>query len=116
MSAAFEPHELDFRYGTVLQAEALYCTALRYEFPIGFIWYSQILVRHVNVGYIFVHERFRRQGLATRMLNALGQWYPDKTICTAVGNELSRPWLVATGFTLETSGWFLRPELPCPMI
>jgi GNAT superfamily N-acetyltransferase len=111
-------HELKFRHGLVLQHEAMYATLAGNQFPCGFIWYAQTLRELTLIGYIFVHERCRRQGIATRMLTELRAWYPGNTVCTAIGNELSTPWLEEMGFIKEPNGWFLRPTKPepCPMI
>ena len=110
--------ELSFRYETCGQHEALYAMTKRLVFPIGFIWYDHPLLQHLGIGYIFVHEQFRRQGLGTLMLEKLQDWYPGETICTQQGNEHSTPWLQARRFVKEPAGWFLRPPTiePCPMI
>lgn len=107
---------LTFSSGDVLQCEAIYAKMPGYNFPIGFIWYSQILVNVVNIGYVFTNENWRRHGIASAMVNQLQDWYPNKTICTAVGNHLSTPWLQANGFSKEPIGWFLRRPEPCPII
>lgn len=99
---------LSFEDGNVLQAQALYAKLPGYQVPIGFIWYSQILVSVVNLHYIFVNEKFRRQGIADAMLVELRDWYPKATIVTAVSNELSEPWLLKNGFLKEHDGWWLR--------
>ena len=86
--------------------------------PLGYIWYQQILVDHTDLVYVWVHERCRRQRIASQMLVELISWYPTNTVATAVANKLSAPWLRAMGFVQEPGGWFLRPRKiePCPMI
>lgn len=107
-----KPEGITFEYGTVMSAEALYAKVPRHHFPIGFIWYTQDLVDIANIGYIWVHETKRRQGLATLMLTELRRWYPKNSIATTVGNDLSTPWLKAVGFRREQDGWFIRPNNP----
>lgn len=104
--------DLIFRYETVQQVEALYCLTKRLPFPIGFIWFCRPLRNYTEIGYIFVHERYRRQKIATDMLNELRSWWPENIICTAVGNEFSTPWLKRAGFVENNSGWFLHPSQP----
>ena len=75
--------------------------------PVGFIWYHH-LPDHLGIIYLFVSPHFRRQGLATRMLDALRAWHPGRTIFTDVGNELSTGWLQSCGFNQESQGWVKR--------
>jgi GNAT superfamily N-acetyltransferase len=87
--------------------------------PIGYLWWVFVLRNNIDILNVYTHEYFRRQGIATKMLNQLKVWYPDTNICTGVGNKLSIPWLIKNGFVDEGNGWFLRPdrpEEPCPMI
>ena len=102
--------DLTFRYEPVQQVEALYCLVKRLPFPIAFIWFSRNLRNHTEVGYIFVHEKYRRQRIATYMLDELRSWWPENIICTALGNEFSTPWLKRSGFVENNSGWFLYPS------
>src|SRR5271169_6989001 len=104
---------LKFEQGQIPNgSEALYAVSRQLYAPIGFIWYRQILIDHTDIAYIFVHECCRRQGIATAMLNELGGWYPQNTIYTTCGNELSEPWLRAMGFQLEKRGWFKTLQTP----
>ena len=105
-------HSVGPRHGM----EILYAWSRLAPAPVGFVWYEQILLNQVNILYIFVHEDCRRQGMGRKMVSTLQEWYPESVLCTAKGNELSLPWLPRVGFQQEASGWFLRPEEPCPMI
>ena len=89
------------------QCEALYAKLPGYQCPIGFIWYSQVFVNVTNLHYLFVNEMFRQRGIANAMLKELRAWYPDNTVITAVGNELSTPWLLANNFKKVDMGWVL---------
>jgi hypothetical protein len=86
-----------------------YGTEAIYRCPLGFIWYEQIMGDHLDLMYIFVHERCRRQKLGTFLLTQLRAWYPGMTVYTQCANELSEPWLMANNFEKEKNGWYLRP-------
>ncbi len=90
--------------------EAIYAIADEYYAPVAFLYYRHILIDHIEVLYLSVHDRCRRQGIARMALNELMRWYSGRTICTALGNELSTPWLEACGFRHNKLGWFKRPE------
>jgi GNAT superfamily N-acetyltransferase len=104
---------LQFQFGDMPNPgmQALWFYHPDYDTPIGFVWFKNILRAHIFISYIFVHEACRRQGVATRMLSELCVAYPRCVICTAVGNEMSEPWLRKNRFVEEPAGWFLRPEV-----
>jgi ribosomal protein S18 acetylase RimI-like enzyme len=104
---------ITFHYGkVVIGCEALYAMPDELYAPCGFIWYRHTMLDQLEILYIFVHERCRRQGIATMMLKELMRWYPAKTPCTALANEFSAGWLKANGFKPNDSGWFWTPETP----
>ena len=112
MATPINKSDLAFRYETVQQVEAIYCLIKCLPFPIGFIWFARTLRNHTEIGYVFVHEHYRRQKIATYMLHELRSWWPHNIICTATGNTHSTPWLKTNGFVENESGWFLRPPQP----
>lgn len=103
--------KVDFVHcGQVIRgSQAMWVVSPMAACPIGHIFYRNILLNHIEILYIFVHERLRRQRLAERMLVELRMWHPSCTICTALGNDLSTPWLTAMGFKQTPAGWFLEP-------
>lgn len=99
--------------------QGLFAYHPEYGTPIGHIYFQEILVDVLVIGYVFVHERYRRLGVAAAMIRDLRANAPEAIIATAVANSFSRPWLLAMGFIKEPNGWFLRPPAmsePCPMI
>ena len=105
-----EPLDLDLRYEAVQQVEAVYAMGRRCPFPVGFVWYSQPMDNMVEIGYMFVMPIFRRQGVATKLLKQLIEWYPKKIICTQTANRMSKPFIKKHGFKKRPGGWFRAPD------
>ncbi len=105
-----EPPEIETRYEVVQQVEAIYAMGRRCPFPLGFLWYSQPMGNMVEIGYLFVMASFRRQGVATKLLKQLIEWYPDKVICTQTANRMSTPFVKKHGFKKRSGGWYLDPK------
>jgi GNAT superfamily N-acetyltransferase len=78
--------------------------------PQGFIWFRYPFLNVVELLYIFVHEDFRRIGVATMMLEHLKEFNPGHTIAGAKVNEASRLWCLKNGFVNTENGWFLYPK------
>jgi ribosomal protein S18 acetylase RimI-like enzyme len=78
----------------------------RFPAPIGILSYRHTLRHHMEIVYVWTHEAYRRNGVATAMLAQLKRWYPTMDVCTAEGNRQSIPWLEKHGFENRPDGWF----------
>lgn len=79
--------------------------------PIGFMWIRFPAINYVELLYVFVHEDFRRKGVATDLLQyAKTRWHGWDFIGAKV-NEQSKPWVEKHGFTETPNGWVLKGDV-----
>lgn len=104
-----EPLKISYQFGEVRSHDAIYATVPRHRFPIGFMWLNHVMRNTIDIGYVFVNERYRRQGVAIGMLNEIIEWWPRSRITTGMGNSLSTPWLIKNNFINSEFGW-VRPN------
>lgn len=77
--------------------------------PICHIWWQHALRANVEILNVYTVELLRRQGVATKALVYLAGAYDECTISTAVGNDLSTPWLKKNLFSEVPLGWVRKP-------
>jgi GNAT superfamily N-acetyltransferase len=78
-----------------------------YPTPIATAWYRHTLLHQIEIIDCYVGEQFRRQGLMRALVGKLREWWPGKTICTAICNKLSTPAFKRIGFKQKKGGWYL---------
>lgn len=89
---------------------ALYACDPSYPAPLGFIWFRLPATKLVELSYVFVHEDFRRRGIATALLEEIERRFPKHDIIGGQVNDLSRPWVVKCGFEQTKYGWILKND------
>lgn len=95
--------DLRFRYApteVVPGLLGLYALHPSFPAPLGCIYYRHEPGKRVALVYLWVLDTVRRCGLANQMLAELERWNAGQyALVTAMGNELSTPWMLQAGFT-----------------
>lgn len=89
---------------------ALYACDPEFPAPLGFIWFRKPGENLVELSYVFVHEDFRRKGVATAMLRELVKKFPKHDIIAGKANEMSTPWAIKNGCVQSKYGWILKND------
>lgn len=89
---------------------AVYACSQDFPAPIGFLWLRFPATNYVEVLYIFVHEDFRRKGVASSLVKYMKDRWPGFDIIGAKVNEHSKPLAEKHNFRETPNGWVMKGD------